>query len=278
MSASTAIGMVSVSLRNLLIDEMQLRPPVDVTVLAPDEPGSSRRVNLFLYRIAENSYLKNQDWMTRPGLPNQLAPPPLSLNLHYLLTPYAPNDDVNGNASAHQILGEAMRVFYEHPVVPAAHLDPGLSAAREHLQIAGMTPDPEDLSRIWATFGKPFRVSVPYQVSTVQLDQLPAGMRPLPTRVRHIGVAEVTAPYQPPVVTSMTPPEGAVGTTLFFTGAQLADRQAHVLIAERTVLAELLTGDSFTAAVPLDLTPGLYDVQVDVSGLFRRTFLFEVRP
>ena len=174
MSAATAIGMASASLRNLLVAEMQLEPTVDVTILAPDEPASGRRINLFLYRIAENPYLKNQDFTVTAAIPNQLVPAPLSLNLFYLLTPYAPNDERNGNAAAHQILGEAMRVFYENPVVPAAHLDPGLAEAPEHLQIAMHTLDPEELSRIWTTFGKPFRTSVLYQISTVQLDRLPA--------------------------------------------------------------------------------------------------------
>ena len=174
MSAATAIGMASASLRNLLVAEMQLEPTVDVTILAPDEPASGRRINLFLYRIAENPYLKNKDFAVTAANPNRLVPAPLSLNLFYLLTPYAPNDERNGNAAAHQILGEAMRVFYENPVVPAAHLDPGLAEAPEHLQIAMHTLDPEELSRIWTTFGKPFRTSVLYQISTVQLDRLPA--------------------------------------------------------------------------------------------------------
>ncbi|MEV0293900.1 Pvc16 family protein [Nocardia sp. NPDC050710] len=277
MSASTAIGTVSTSLRNLLVGEMQLRPAVEVTVLAPDEPGGSRRINLFLYRIAENPYLRNQDFTVRPGSPDQLVPPPLSLNLYYLLTAYAPNDQINGNAAAHQLLGEAMRVFYEHPVVPAVHLDPELSAARENLQIAATTPDPEEISRIWTTFAKPFRISVLYQVSTVQLDRLPGAAQPLPTRVRRIGVGEVRAPFQPPVVTGMTPSGGLAGTEITFTGTYFAGRKAHVVIAERTIFAEQLTGDSFTAILPADLPPGLYDMQVDVSGLFRRTFLFEVR-
>lgn len=47
MSASTAIGMVSESLRNLLVGEMTLSPPVNVTILAPDESGGDRRINLF---------------------------------------------------------------------------------------------------------------------------------------------------------------------------------------------------------------------------------------
>ena len=91
MSASTAIGMVSRSLRNLLLGEMRLDPPVDdVTVLSPDEPGSPRRVNLFLYRVEENEYLANQDFSARAG--NQLVAPPMSLNLFYLMTVYSQND------------------------------------------------------------------------------------------------------------------------------------------------------------------------------------------
>jgi len=69
MSASTAIGMVSASLRNLLVAEMQF-PQVDVTILAPDETGSPRRINLFLYRIAENPYLRNQDFTVAAGVTN----------------------------------------------------------------------------------------------------------------------------------------------------------------------------------------------------------------
>ena len=279
MSASTALGMASASLRNLLVAEMQLQPEVDVTILAPDEPAGGRRINLFLYRITENPYLKNQDFTVNATMPNQLVPAPLSLNLFYLLTPYAPNDQVNGNAAAHQILGEAMRVFYENPVVPTAHLDPGLAEARELLQIAMHTPDPEELSRIWTTFAKPFRTSVLYQISTVQLDQLPAAQRPLPKRVRRVSVPDVRAPFNPPTITAMSPADGPPGAVLTFSGVRLTGWQATVVVAGKSVLSEQpLTGDTFTASVPTGLLPGFYDVQVDVSDLFRRTFLFEVTP
>ena len=81
MSASTAIGMVSESLRNLLDKKMTITPKVDVTILAPDETGGARRINLFLYRILENSALKNLDWQVKLGEPSRIVPPPLSLNL-----------------------------------------------------------------------------------------------------------------------------------------------------------------------------------------------------
>ena len=153
MSASTAIGMVSASLRNLLLGEMRLTPPLDVTILAPDETGSERRINLFLYKLAENPFLKNQDVTVKPGSPNQLVPAPLSLNLFYLMTPYAPNDSQTGNASAHQILGEAMRVFYENPVVPKEYLDAGLTACSgapaDREQCAGSGGAEQDLDHVF---------------------------------------------------------------------------------------------------------------------------------
>ena len=279
MSASTAIGMVSTSLRNLLAGEMKLSLAVDVTVLAPDEHGSDRRVNLFLYRVEENPFLKNQEPTALPGNPGTLVPPPLSLALYYLLTSYAPNDAVNGNATAHQILGEAMRVFYENPVIPPNYLDPGLTTAREQLRIIHSSLDPEELGRLWSTFTQPFRLSVLYQVSTVQLDMLPARQSAIPQRVRRIGVPGVRQPLDLPEVLAMSPGSGAAGSSLTFTGSHLAGWQASVLIWDRLVVDALeLTADSIVAVVPADLAPGFYDVTVDVSGLFRRTFLFEVTP
>jgi len=279
MSASTAIGMVSASLRNLLVGEMHLTPAPDVTVLAPDEQGGSRRVNLFLYKLAENPFLKNQDFTVRPGAPNQLVPAPLSLSLFYLLTSYAPNDPLNGNATAHQILGEAMRVFYENPTVPTTYLDPGLTDARERLQIASNALDPEELSRIWSTFAQPFRLSVLYQVSTVQLDRSAQSRRPLPNRVRQVGVPDVRAPLNPPAVTGMSPASGPAGTVLTFTGVHLAGWRASVLLVDQALIAgQQLTDDTFTATVPAGVASGFYDVRVDVAHLFRRSFLFEVTP
>jgi hypothetical protein len=170
MSASTAIGMVSRSLRNLLIGEMTLRPAVNVTILAPDESGSNRRINLFLYKIQENPFLKNMDWQVKPGDPAKLVPPPLSLNLFYLMTPYAPNDTQTGNSADHEILGEAMRVFYENPIGPRDYLVPGLQDTVEQIKIKQNMLDLEEMSKVWSTFTRPFRLSVLYEISVVQLD------------------------------------------------------------------------------------------------------------
>ncbi|MGK5110663.1 MULTISPECIES: DUF4255 domain-containing protein [unclassified Geodermatophilus] len=277
MSASTAIGMVSSSLRAMLMAQMRLNLTVDVTVLAPDEQAGDRRVNLFLYRLEENAYLRNQEATVSPSDPGRLVPPPLSLVLYYLLTAYAPNDAETGNATAHQILGEAMRVFHDNPVVPDAHLDPGLRDAREDLQVVGKALDLEQLSQIWSTFSRPFRPSVQYQVSTVQLDaRRHEGLR-TPARVRRVAVPVVRTYPGPPVVDAMSPVRGPAGSAVDFAGEHLAGWRVGVVMGGRVVLRDHdLTGDAFTVPVPPDVAAGVYDLRVDVAGVFRRTFLFEV--
>ena len=75
----------------------------------------------------------------------------------------------------------------------------------------------------------------------------------------------------------MSPAQGPPDTVLTFTGTHLPGWRATVVVADHTALTEdPLTGDVFTASVPSGLAAGLYEVHVEVSDLFRRTFLFEV--
>jgi len=275
MSASTAIGMVSESLRNLLVTEMTLTPPVAVTILAPDETGGDRRINLFLYRILENPTLKNLDWQVKPGNPSLIAPPPLSLNLYYLMTPYAQNDPLVGNATAHEILGEAMRVFHEHAVVSQNALVPGLRDAREQIKIMLNPLDPDELGRVWSTFAQPFRLSVMYEVSVVQLEL--HSERPLSERVQRTGVSDLRAPFRPPIVEQLTPLRGPAGAQITVHGQHLAGWPASLSITGRKIIdSTALAGDTMTAIIPAGLAPGFHEIQVDVAHLHRRVFFFEV--
>ncbi len=277
MSESTAIGMVSESLRNLLIGEMRLASKV--TILAPDETGDEQRINLFLYKVQENTTLKNMDWNVKIGDPTKIIPPPLSLNLFYLMTPYAPNDTLTGtgNATAHAILGEAMRVFYENPIVPQKYLVSGLVDAREQIKIIYNTLNLEELSQIWSTFTQPFRLSVLYEVSVVQLDMLPISEKTMAARVRQIGDINVEAPFRPPVVEGIDPVTGNTGTVINFHGRNLSGWKAYVTMMGRLLLNGIeLTDDVFSMTVPDDMPPGFHEIRVDISHLFRRLFLFEV--
>jgi hypothetical protein len=275
MSACTAIGLVSESLRNLLLGEMQLT--VNVTILAPDEGGSNPRINLFLYQVQENPAFKNNDWQLKPGFNNILVPPPLSLNLFYLMTPYAQNDGQTGNATAHGILGEAMRVFYENSTVPAAYLSDGLENANEQIQIIQNSLDMEELARVWSTFTQPFRLSVLYQISVVQIDAIRE--KEMAERVTKIKAPDTERPFAPPIVDGITPMSGVAGTVITFHGQHLGGWKAYVRVMRKTILKteDVLTQDQFTVTLPTDLPPGFHELRVDISHLFRKTFFFEVK-
>lgn len=193
------------------------------------------------------------------------------------MTPYAQNDQVTGNSAAHAILGEAMRVFYEYPIVPQNYLADGLQEAREHIQIFQNPLDMEELARVWSTFTQPFRLSVLYKVSVAQIDAGAESDRPMPKRVGQIGFPDVRAPFGPPEIDQISPQSGLAGTEITFRGQHLVGWQAYVRVMRRTVLeAQALTEDQFMATLPLDLPPGFHEIRVDISHLFRKTFFFEV--
>ncbi len=279
MSASTAIGMVGESLRNFLDDEIQISN-VNITLLAPDESGSgNKRINLFLYKIEQNTFLKNMDWQVNRTNSNQLKAPPLSLNLHYLMTAYATNDPQTGNTTAHAILGEAMRVFHQMPTVPGLHLVPGLSEAREQLKITQNQMDMDELSKVWTTFGEPYRLSVLYEVSVVQLDQAAASDRPLAQRVTEIGIPQITQPFAPPTVEDMTPQSGPVGSVITFGGSHLTGWLAYIRMFGQIILdGHEVVDNNFDVTIPMDLPPGFHEIRIDISRLNRKTFFFEVTP
>jgi hypothetical protein len=269
--------MVSASLQNLLVGEMaHLTPSVGVTILAPDETGGERRINLFLYKIHERAALKNLDWQVKRGEATQtrLVPPPLSLTLFYLMTPYAANDQVTGNAAAHEILGEAMRVFAEYPIVPQTYLVPELQDATEHIQIMLNALDLEELSTVWSTFSQPFRLSVLYEVSVVQLDML--GERSMAERVKEVGVPDIRAPFLPPVVDYIEPPSGPADTVITVHGQHLSGWQPSVTIMGRLLTPQEITPDTFQVPLPGDLPVGFHEIQIDIAHLHRRVVFFEV--
>ncbi|MDH3974189.1 MAG: DUF4255 domain-containing protein [Deltaproteobacteria bacterium] len=277
MSASTAIGMVSESLRNLLSGKMVVTSTPDVTILAPDEKGKEKRINLFLYKVQENQTLKNMDWQVKRDDTTRLVPPPLSLNLFYLMTAYAKSDQQTGSSTAHEILGDAMRVFYENPVIHEDYLADGLKGAREQVKIMLNSLDLEELSNVWGTFSVPFRLSVAYEVSVVQLDMLSESERAMATRARQIGVPAVGLPYQPPEVEKIAPAQGPAGSIITCRGKNLSGWKAYVSIMNRTIVdGEDLGSDSFEVTIPADLLPGFYEVRIDISHLSRKTFFFEV--
>ena len=116
-----------------------------------------KKLNLFLYQVMENPFAKNQQWLS-PSTGVQEYPP-LAVNLHYLLTPYA-KDPI----SAHQVLSHAMAILYDNAIVPGPQLSGALSTTVEQLAIVLCPMTLEELTRIWNALQTPYRLSVCYEV------------------------------------------------------------------------------------------------------------------
>lgn len=268
------IGLVSQSLKTLL--ETEMSAGADVTILSPaDAGGNTTRLNLFLYRVAVNPFLANREWQPKPGTTSSVLPPPLALDLFYLVTPYAALDPELGQADAHGLLADAMRVLYQFPIVPEGYLAEGLGPGE--VKVTLHTEDIEEIGKLWTALNQPYRLSATYEVSFAEI---PVAVEvSVPRRVERTDV-DVVAADSRPVIARLTPRQGPAGTTIEFSGHGLAGWEPTVRIGGIAAPVEtpLEHDDRFTADVPATLAPGIYEVDVEVPGITRLRDIFEVTP
>jgi hypothetical protein len=200
MADQTAIAAVSRTLRALLRDRMVTTPavtlaPLDVALAETD----GARVNLYLIHVIENAELKNQE---SPFTGSAYGRPPLSLNLRYLMTTYAAQENMpDADLNAQGLLGDAMRVLHDfgnridtltitNPVAGTVGdpiLDPALAGEFERLRLTLQPASLDDLTKIWSALSEAnFRRSVIYEVTVVQIETREPRVLPLPVQRRRI--------------------------------------------------------------------------------------------
>jgi hypothetical protein len=245
MSNHAAIAAVTATLTNMLQKAVDVDDTVAgarVTARPPDRarhgaPAISQ-INLFLYRTAIDAAWRNHP--LPPARPGESAQPPLPLILSYLVTAYGENDD---EILSHRLLGLAMGVLNDHPVLSRADirhaLKPALgSALEDQVERVRITPDarPQDeISRMWATFGTGYRLSVIYDAAVVLIESTRPPAAPLPVLARGSDDRgpEVAAQLAPVVQGADAPngqPAARPGDTVTLRGRDL-DAVTHVLIS-----------------------------------------------
>ena len=301
MSDFRAIGGVSASLKSLLEDRMELPPGLidfKVTVSAPrpesedDQAVERARINLFLYRTAENGHLKNQE-IPGQGHPGSFGHPPLSLDLYYMVTPYGTttDEDFVNETVAHLLLGSAMRTLHEVPVITDQLLTvrPPLGrqildeSLRQEFEQVKLTLEPislDDLSKVWTALTLPYRLSAAYMVSVVQIQSRqrrqfprPVGEPPaagprvfaIPMRRPRISEIKVRRPADPPDLERPVA-YAQIGDTLIIRGINLAGDNTRVMLDTVDASAQVtLTRDNrIELVIPNDvrLQPGPLTVRV----------------
>jgi hypothetical protein len=122
-------------------------------------------LTLFLYRVGASRIQSSGPGVQENGQQRRRS---LPLDLHFFLTVWAKTATLQ-----HAILGWAMRVLADFPLLPA----PVLNAARdgtyrddESVELVPDQLDTEEMMRIWDSFGVPYQLSVPYLARVVRID------------------------------------------------------------------------------------------------------------
>jgi hypothetical protein len=196
MSNEFAIAAVTRALRNLLNQIISAdfnavpsdtRPTaeISVTTLPLDKvrngDSSRNQVNLFLYHAEPNAAWRNMD-MPRRVRPGESGHPPLALDLFYLITAYGQDDS---ELIAHLLLGMAISILHDHPLLSRAEIESALAASGLHQQIERIRINPQpvsldETSKLWTGFQAEYRLSAAYQVSVVLIDSKRPTRTPLP--------------------------------------------------------------------------------------------------
>lgn len=291
MSNALAIAAVTATLRNLLTQGVTLVPDLADTVVTTHVPDAARtggttanQINLFLYQAVPNAAWRNAD---PPGAarPGESGFPPLALDLYYLLTAYGRDNDV-ARPFSHELLGRAMSVLHDHPVLGAAEIAsalPGndLGTQVERVRFSLQPLGVEEIYRLWTGFQTPYRTSVAYEASVVLIDSTRETQTPLPVLQRGANDrgAAVRADIAPPFATifGIAPTvDPTFGDTLVLKGAKLSGGTVAVTfasarLAQPRIVPALPGGTDATVSVtiPSDgtLPAGLYGISVSVSTL-----------
>ena len=210
MSNALALAATTATLVNLLVEATP-----NVTALPPDkahDEGVDEQLNIFLYHVGLAAGWRN----TGPvGAPGESGPSPLPLVLSYLVTAYAGTE-----VRAHALLGAAMGVLHDRPVLGSAEIldatSGPLPTADLHLQAerVRITPLPvglHDLSELWSGLSTHLRISQAYEVGPVLLTSTRPRPSPLPVLRQGPGPGAPLALAGPDaVLEAVLPATGAV--------------------------------------------------------------------
>jgi hypothetical protein len=295
MSTAQAVSAVTAAIRSLLDLGTRDHPAGTVVTTRPPDKArnaiTTNQLNVFLYQTTVNAAWRNEDMPSRVR-PGETSPPPLPLTLHYLLTAYGNDDD---DMQGHHVLGQAMSVLHDHPILSHAELRAALGPTikpfppvidqSEHVRITFQPMSLDELSKLWMTLQTQYRISATYQVSVVLIDSLGGVRTPLPVLRQGdddrgpTTTPDLTPPF--PALTEVLAPDPGVsvelGDTLVLRGHHLDGDTVEVRFRHsdpdlvnvlepvgQTTAREITVQIPDNAAATTDWPAGVYTVSVAV--------------
>lgn len=178
MPRDHTIGDVSKTLVDLL--KLKLTDIKDRIALVSPKDAGTNVLTLFLYKVLENAYLKNQPEVSKTNASGKVEQKqaPLTVDLYYLLTAHPQDtaqDPTDPVLDSHIALSRAMRVFYDNGVLRGSLIHTNDAAfGFTSDTVLRLTLNPitmEDMTRIWSVFpDTPYEISVAYLVTPVPIE------------------------------------------------------------------------------------------------------------
>ncbi len=173
MADYTVLAEVGESLVQVLWQEIQSDPQVNglidninrISLESPFElrQNNSVRLSIYLYRVVEDAYTKNQFPVSGNG--GRLRKPPLSLDLFYLVTPL-----VGSPREQQIILGKVMQALYDRAILSGADLTGSLAESAEEVRVILNPVSLEETTRVWHALETSYRLSVCYVARVAMVD------------------------------------------------------------------------------------------------------------
>jgi hypothetical protein len=151
-----------------LIDQPEM-----IALCSPDE-DSDFRLLLYLYHIEENNDFRNSSGM---GRTSQV---PLTLNLYYLMMAKSSAEIKSKALDENTILGNAMQVLHDNPVISGSDLEGSLAENNDDLKVTLVDIDSHVFSsKLKESESLVYRNVVFYKVGPVQIgdSMITAGTR-----------------------------------------------------------------------------------------------------
>jgi hypothetical protein len=250
MSNVEAIGAVTATLRNLILDAFRNADDLGATRVTTQPPDQARgtsnvpQLNLFLFQATINGAMRNQP-IAQQVKSGETGWPPLPLDLHYLLTAWGPD---NEDVVAQRVLGRAMGVLHDHTVLGSDEIKNALPGNDLYRQVerVRITPQPlsiDDISKLWSSLATNYRVSSAYEASVVLIESKLQSSAPQPVLTRgprdtgFPAAANLDPPF--PTIMEIQPPNdqpaGRLGEQVTITGFKLDGGSLSVSFANPLV-------------------------------------------
>jgi hypothetical protein len=179
----TALRATSRTIADFLQAQFETDPTLDdffaapgtmrVYLNTPAEMATRSGLSVWLYRVARDDVTLNR----RPERINMTLTRrvPLPVRLNYLLTPITHSQEDDAPETELAILGKVLQCFHDHPQLYGTDLRDDFQGTDQVVTVRLEGLSLEELTRVWDALESPYRTSVSYEVTVIDVD---AGVQP----------------------------------------------------------------------------------------------------